>query len=138
MRVLTGTGRYFIIAEPLFDSGIFPAFFLLFAGAIKRADSEVQEDDCDACVDEKALVVGSAAPTGAQAIDALGKKEAEEGEEESGDFEPEDAARVDERSPDGLAELFCSGRNVFAAPGVIWRVLPNDLPGLGGALAQHP
>lgn len=83
-------------------------------------------------------MIRAGSPVGPQTVDALDEEKAEEGEEESCDFEPEDAASVNKRAPDGLAKLFCSGLysggRVFATHGICRRVLPD---GLRGAVAQH-
>lgn len=80
-------------------------------------------------------MVGSGTPVGSQPVNSLDKEQAEDGEEESGDFEPEDAAGVDERSPYGFAKPFCSFGCAFGARGVYGGVLLCGLRGLRGAVA---
>jgi len=87
------------------------------------------------------LVAGAGAPISAKTVHALGEEEAEEREKEPCNFEPEDAASVNEGSPDGLAELFgaffCSFESAFAASGIGGSILPNVIRTLRGAIAQH-
>ncbi len=87
------------------------------------------------------LVAGSGSPVGAEPVDSLGEEQAEQSEEESRDFEPEDAAGMNKGSPDGLAEpfgsSFCSFDRIFAASSVGRSILPDGLCCLRGAVAQH-
>lgn len=114
---------------------------LLAMGAVERAGGEIEEDNGHGGVDEEPLMARSGSPVGAQTEDTLNKEKAEDGEEEACDFEPENASGVNEGSPDGLAESFCSlfysSDSAFAARGVDGRVLADGLGGLGGAVAQH-
>lgn len=114
---------------------------LLPVGAVEGAGGEIQKERGYGGVDEKSVVMRAGSPVGPQTVDSLDEEKAEDGEEESCDFEPEDAASVNKGAPDGLAELFCSllypGYSVLAACGVCGRVLPHGLRSLRGAVAQH-
>ena len=93
-------------------------------------------------------MIRAGVPDVAQLPGILGEKEAEEGEEEASDFEPEDAACVSEGSPDGLAEFFCAAGDSAAAVGALLNIDGSLLPhsgslllhgmsGLRGAVADH-
>lgn len=114
---------------------------LFLVGAVERAYGEVEKEDSHGGVDDDLLVVGAGAPVGAQPVGALNEEEAEEREEASCDFEPEDAAGVDERAPEGFAESLAAaleaGGGGLDARGVDGGVPPGGLRGMGGAVAQH-
>ena len=111
---------------------------LLFAaGAHEGTYGEVDEDGGNDHIEEKAGVVGAGLPGVAEFVCVLGEEEAKDGEEEAGDFEPEDTAGVGEGSPDGLAESFAFALDGTAALGISGGVLMNGMSSLRRAIAQH-
>jgi len=87
-------------------------------------------------------------PGVAKLVCILGKKEAEQGEEKSGNLEPENATRVSEGSPDRFAEISCAACDCPATFGSAFNVnrglllhsrgfLLHGMSGLRGAIANH-
>jgi hypothetical protein len=118
------------------------ALLLLFsAGAVERAEGEVAEDERDQSVDDEMLMVGAGSPGVAEPPGVLGEEEAEDGEEEAGNFEPENSASVGEGSPDGLAEFAGSTGDASAslgpALGIGRSILLHGMSGLRGAVAKY-
>jgi hypothetical protein len=112
---------------------------LLFAaGAHEGTYGEVGEDGGNDHIEEKPGVVGAGLPGVAEFVCVLGEEEAKDGEEEAGDFEPEDPAGVGEGSPDGLAELFAFAFDRAAAFGIDGSLLLHGISSLHSSFAQHP
>lgn len=140
--VLVGTERLVsICGVPISALLLFPLSLLFFVGAIEGGYGEVEEEDGYATVDNDFLVVGAGVPVGAEAVYALNEEQSENREEQSRDLQPEDAAGVDKRSPDGFAEALAAAFDPdgggFGAGGVDGRILANGLRCVDGAVAQH-
>ena len=93
-------------------------------------------------------MIRSRIPGMAQLVRILCEEQAEEGEEKARHFEPEDAAGVNEGSPDRLAKFFGPGRDGASTLGSQlsinrglllhrWSFLLHGMSGLRSAVADH-
>ena len=86
-------------------------------------------------------MAGSGVPCVAEPPGALREEDAEEGEEEPGDFKPENTPGMGKRSPDGFPKVSCAGGHSAAslstASSVGWTLLLRGMSGLRRAVAEH-